>query len=354
MERSGRGVDRLVVLGGVLIAATSWSQTTPGTNYGPLYDNGDFAVREARAHEGRCPSNTQCTFDFTASMPTGYSASDAVITGYWTAWDGSTGHRVSAIHFGVTKISYNSTTGAFVWRVSVEFGSDAPPTPSEMEFNIYATLIVADNSDVKLTRRTSNCSGDTSALCVDSSTFSGVGVSGTPFRQMYMRRIDVRTSSGNAIDVERLAWETHYPTPGGTSAAGTTSCGLIGLNSGGNVESIDCAIDLVAFASATGAATVSVANVVNGGTYNGFTYGGGGVSGPSGSVGGFTALKQLDLTFTGGKSPLFSFSGGCFDTSWTSSPAYLDYQFFHQFTEDNSSPWLAYEPYVSCYEGILP
>ncbi|PZR15016.1 MAG: hypothetical protein DI536_09575 [Archangium gephyra] len=74
---------------------------------------------------------------------------------------------------------------------------------------------------------------------------------------------------------------------------------------------------------------------------------------PAGAIGGFIALKTLDLDFAS-NSNVHTFGGGCFAQDWlVATPTYLTFQRYFEFTEDTTAPWASFNIDLWCYAGFV-
>lgn len=244
----------MAVLAAITVGLAGNPATAAATFSTPVYgaqtSTGSLAVVSGTVAENSC--DTTCSHSFTVNLPTGLSASAAAIwlNKYYIRFVDPDGGNISRVKLMLSKTSYNPTTGDFIWEIEANLTANPAPKNVTFEFGAWFTIAVGDNIKAKASEKTAaNFVGaggqcDSSAPCVDSSTYASVGTATLPFRQMMLRGFDVGTSTGNGLAITQIGFNTTGLIASGNSASGNVYCSL----TASTTEDLDCTLGLAGFA----------------------------------------------------------------------------------------------------------
>ncbi len=330
----------------------SYSSTVTGSR---------VSVKYGALAENSC--TTTCSTSFTVTMPTGGGASGIWIDGFYMRFHDGSGYQVKAAKLMLHKASYNSGTGAFQWEIEANLEGDPPPSDTTFDFGVWFHIAVADSTVFRFNEKTaSNFSGagssgqcDSTATCSDTTTFTSVGATGIPFRQMALRGFDLHTDSGNGLDIEDLLVDVRGYTANGNSAQGQTDCAMLGSTT----EDVICEVGLTAIAANTFANsglhvqnTGVISNTTQtGGSFNGYSLNS---TASTTAAGVLPGLHYWQLTPTAA-TEVYEIISGCLSQTYTASPSpgFASWQMNWSLQED-SSPSLVYDSSQSCIMSFFP
>jgi hypothetical protein len=358
-----RGQNLVLVLAFVFSGVVK--AAIPSPSYGTPVTGTGFYLQPGSVSEASCDppdaGPTTCSADFQVTLPTNYANGVGVIylRNFYLGFADSAGGAVKGAKLMLSRNSYNSSTGVFSWHLEASLDANPAPSTDVFNFGFDFGIVIVDNTNFRATEKTAAnfaqvgtgnpC--DSSYECEDTTTYSAVGTSGAPFRQMLLRGFDVKTTSGAGLSLSQLRFDVAGVTPNSsTQAGGAAYC----TATASTTEELQCELGLAAIGFATNHLTnQKLTSYITGkvGTYSN-AYSANSTSGSAASN--FIFGLQTSDHSMASSSTWKNVSSGCGDTFFSSSPGTGSVSGYarHGFVSP-TTPSVTYASYVECFVGFI-